>query len=355
MKWNNNVALVKESSIFSHYGIVWVCWGHLKAFSLLLCIEGQHPGVDSSLLAFKPGFSRYYLMKLPNEDLWDVCFLRPETLMYFLLLRAHFTFYSGYCLFWSLQGVHKYSIENHPAKIVIYHINNVMSISDQFSFILIEKKSDSKLWSRSVYIDAHTHTHIQETAKHINECSFPSDVMTMLDSHLSACTPSSSFSVFVHLILPPPLWLQPHHTWLGSNTAMKGLLWTMSSIPKPYKYLSSLLYIVREEGTETEMGRCYFSKQKGLMCADGIRATGILTQCVERRREVNLDLTLSQEPSQYLTVSWLWCVWSCQRTALHFTWIKKKRKKNSYVGRCSDWTHAGLPSCPQPLCFVYLI
>lgn len=166
MKWNNNVALVKESSIFSHYGIVWVCWGHLKAFSLLLCIEGQHPGVDSSLLAFKPGFSRYYLMKLPNEDLWDVCFLRPETLMYFLLLRAHFTFYSGYCLFWSLQGVHKYSIENHPAKIVIYHINNVMSISDQFSFILIEKKSDSKLWSRSVYIDAHTHTYSGNSKTH---------------------------------------------------------------------------------------------------------------------------------------------------------------------------------------------
>lgn len=174
--------------------------------------------------------------------------------------------------------------------------------------------------------------------------------MTMLDSHLSACTPSSPFSAFVHLILPPTLWLQPCHTWLGSDTVMKGLLWTMSSIPKPYKYLSSLLYIVREEGAETEMGRCYFSKQKGLMCADGIRETGILTQCVERRWEVNLDLTLSQEPSQYLTVSWLQCVWSCQRTTLHFTWIKK-----SYVGGCSDWTHAGLLSCPQPFCFVYLI
>lgn len=146
--------------------------------------------------------------------------------------------------------------------------------------------------------------------------------MTMLDSHLSACTPSSPFSAFVHLILPPTLWLQPCHTWLGSDTVMKGLLWTMSSIPKPYKYLSSLLYIVREEGAETEMGRCYFSKQKGLMCADGIRETGILTQCVERRWEVNLDLTLSQEPSQYLTVSWLQCVWSCQRTTLHFTWKK---------------------------------
>lgn len=127
----------------------------------------------------------------------------------------------------------------------------------------------------------------------------------------------------------------------------------MSSIPKPYKYLSSLLYIVREEGTETEMGRCYFSKQKGLMCADGIRATGILTQCVERRREVNLDLTLSQEPSQYLTVSWLRCVWSCQRTALHFTWIKKKEKKTPMlVDVQTEHMQAYLPALSLSVLFI---
>ena len=44
------------------------------ALSLQLCIEGQHPGVTSSMLMLRLGFCGYYLMKLPVEDLWGVCF-----------------------------------------------------------------------------------------------------------------------------------------------------------------------------------------------------------------------------------------------------------------------------------------
>jgi hypothetical protein len=34
-----------------------------------LCVEGQQPGVASSLLTLRLVFCRYYLMKLPVEDL----------------------------------------------------------------------------------------------------------------------------------------------------------------------------------------------------------------------------------------------------------------------------------------------
>ena len=43
-------------------------------FSLHLCLEGQHPGVASSLLTLRVVFCGYYLMKLPVKDLWGVCF-----------------------------------------------------------------------------------------------------------------------------------------------------------------------------------------------------------------------------------------------------------------------------------------
>ena len=39
------------------------------AFSLQLCLEGQHPEVTSSLLTLRLVFCGYYLMKLPVEDL----------------------------------------------------------------------------------------------------------------------------------------------------------------------------------------------------------------------------------------------------------------------------------------------
>ena len=39
------------------------------AFSLQLCLEGQHPGVAPSLLMLRLVFCGYYLMKLPIEDL----------------------------------------------------------------------------------------------------------------------------------------------------------------------------------------------------------------------------------------------------------------------------------------------
>ena len=39
-----------------------------------LCLEGQHPGVASSLSMLRLVFCGYYLMKLPVEDLWGVCF-----------------------------------------------------------------------------------------------------------------------------------------------------------------------------------------------------------------------------------------------------------------------------------------
>ena len=39
-----------------------------------LCLEGQHPGVASSLLMLRPVFCGYYLMKLAFEDLWGVGF-----------------------------------------------------------------------------------------------------------------------------------------------------------------------------------------------------------------------------------------------------------------------------------------
>ena len=39
-----------------------------------LWLEGQHPGVASSLLTLRLVFCGYYLMKLPVEDMWGICF-----------------------------------------------------------------------------------------------------------------------------------------------------------------------------------------------------------------------------------------------------------------------------------------
>ena len=39
------------------------------AFSLQLCLEGQHPGVASSLLMLRRVFCGYYLIKLPPNPL----------------------------------------------------------------------------------------------------------------------------------------------------------------------------------------------------------------------------------------------------------------------------------------------
>ena len=50
--------------IFSFY---WPVWD--MDFSLQLCLEGQHPGVASSLLTLRLVFCGYYLTKLPVEDL----------------------------------------------------------------------------------------------------------------------------------------------------------------------------------------------------------------------------------------------------------------------------------------------
>ena len=56
--------------IFSFYSPVWDMY-----FSLQLFLEGQHPGVASSLLTLRLVFCGYYLiMKLLVEDLWCVCF-----------------------------------------------------------------------------------------------------------------------------------------------------------------------------------------------------------------------------------------------------------------------------------------
>ena len=57
------------------------------AFSLQLCLEGQHPGVASSLLTLRLVFCGYYLMKLPVEDLRHM-FLKLDTNVLVLLLSC---------------------------------------------------------------------------------------------------------------------------------------------------------------------------------------------------------------------------------------------------------------------------
>ena len=42
------------------------------AFSLQLCLEGQHSGVTSSLLTLRLVFCGAYLLRLPVEDLWGI-------------------------------------------------------------------------------------------------------------------------------------------------------------------------------------------------------------------------------------------------------------------------------------------
>ena len=72
----SNVCVLLPILIFSFY---WPVWD--MAFSLPLCLEGQHPGVVSSLWTLRLAFCGYHLMKLPVEDLWGVLFLKLETLM----------------------------------------------------------------------------------------------------------------------------------------------------------------------------------------------------------------------------------------------------------------------------------
>lgn len=108
-----------------------------------------------------------------------------------------------------------------------------------------------------------------------------------------------------------------NHTWLGSDNAMKGLPWTMSCIPISYRYFSPITVHWERRGQKHRwQGVIFQSRQIDLMCAGGSRETGILTPCVERRWDINLVLTLSQEPSQSLTVLWQQCVWSCQSATL---------------------------------------
>lgn len=70
------------------------------AFSLLLCLEGQHPGVASSLLTLRLVFCGYYLMKPLVEDLWDVFSSNYRLwgacpLAQLCTGASHFSFYSG--------------------------------------------------------------------------------------------------------------------------------------------------------------------------------------------------------------------------------------------------------------------
>ena len=65
----SSVCVLLPILIFSFY---WPVWD--MAFSLQLCLEGQHPRVASSLLTLRLVFCGYYLMKLPAEDLWGACF-----------------------------------------------------------------------------------------------------------------------------------------------------------------------------------------------------------------------------------------------------------------------------------------
>ena len=65
----SNVCVLLHILIFSFY---WPIWD--MAFSLQLCLEGQHPGVASSVLMLRLVYCGYFFMKLPVEDLWCVCF-----------------------------------------------------------------------------------------------------------------------------------------------------------------------------------------------------------------------------------------------------------------------------------------
>uniref|UniRef100_A0A0E9W5L7 Uncharacterized protein n=1 Tax=Anguilla anguilla TaxID=7936 RepID=A0A0E9W5L7_ANGAN len=60
----SNVCVLLPILIFTFYWPV-----SDMAFSLLLCLVGQHPGVTSSLLTLRLVFCGYHLMKLPVEDL----------------------------------------------------------------------------------------------------------------------------------------------------------------------------------------------------------------------------------------------------------------------------------------------
>ena len=64
-----SVCVLLPILIFHFY---WPVWD--TALSLQLCLEDQHPGVASSLFMLRLVFCGYYIMKLPVEDLWGVCF-----------------------------------------------------------------------------------------------------------------------------------------------------------------------------------------------------------------------------------------------------------------------------------------
>ena len=53
---------------FAHLNLFFLLASLRYGFSLQLCLEGQHPGVSSSLLTLRLMFCMLYLMKLPVED-----------------------------------------------------------------------------------------------------------------------------------------------------------------------------------------------------------------------------------------------------------------------------------------------
>ena len=65
----SSVCVLFPILIFYFYWPIWA-----MAFYLQLCLECRRPGVVSSLLTLRMMFWGYYLMKLPAEDLWGVCF-----------------------------------------------------------------------------------------------------------------------------------------------------------------------------------------------------------------------------------------------------------------------------------------
>ena len=56
-------------SVFFFPSFLFIDQSETWLFSLQLCLEGHHPRVASSLLMLRLVFCRYYLMKLPVEDM----------------------------------------------------------------------------------------------------------------------------------------------------------------------------------------------------------------------------------------------------------------------------------------------
>ena len=108
------------------------------AFSLPLCLEGQHPGVTSSLWTLGLAFCGYHLMKLPVEDsnvlvLLLSCALGPPT-SHSILVRAR--------LCCSLKGVVHTVVGNlqflgncsHGIAFISQNKNRLSSLRRKFSF-----------------------------------------------------------------------------------------------------------------------------------------------------------------------------------------------------------------------------